>query len=71
MTVLTPAQRATLQKVLAACNQALPRIELLEGMGAHSQGLADRARELRARREYLVNMANTALELDRQISERA
>lgn len=71
MTVLTAAQRATLQKVMAACNQALPRIELLEGLGAHSQGLADRARELRSRRDYLVNIANTALELDRQIGERS
>jgi len=68
MNVLTPAQRATLQKVLAACNQALPRIEMLEGIGAHSPALMERARELRSRREYLVNIATTALELDRQIS---
>jgi hypothetical protein len=68
MSVLTPAQRATLQKCLAACNQALPRIELLEGLGAHSPALMERARELRSRRDYLVNLATTALELDRQIS---
>jgi len=68
MNVLTAAQRATLQKVLAACNQALPRIEMLEGIGAHSPALMERARELRSRRDYLVNIATTALELDRQIS---
>ena len=69
MPVLSATQTATLQKVLAACNNVLPRIEMLEQLGAHSPALLERARELRSRREYLVTLATSALELNRQIKD--
>lgn len=67
MSVLTNAQVAALQRVLATCNQVLPRIEMLEALAAVNPDMRQRVAELRAQREYLVQLATTALEIDRQI----
>lgn len=67
--ILTATQMATLQKVQAAMNHVLPRIEMLEALGQHSPALMERAKELRSRREYLTNLATTALELNRQLGD--
>jgi Zn-dependent protease with chaperone function len=65
--VLSTAQQATLQKIQAAANQALPRIEFLEGLANVHPILKERAKELRDRREYLAQLATAGLELNRQI----
>lgn len=68
--ILTNPQIATLQRVLAACNHVLPRIEMLEQLAAINPTIAQRAAELRAMREYQVQFATAALEIDRQIAQR-
>lgn len=65
--ILTPTQVATFQKVQAACNQVLPRIEFLESLAAVNPALRERAQELRDRREYLTQLSTSALELNRQL----
>ena len=69
--ILTNTQIATLQRVKANCNQALPRIEMLEALAAVNPALKPRAEELRAMREYQLQFATTALELDRQLSSKS
>ena len=68
--ILTAAQVATLQKVQAAANQVLPRIEFLEALAAVNPSLRERAKELRDRREYLTQLSTSALELNRQVAGR-
>lgn len=65
--ILTAAQQTTLQKVQAATNQVLPKIEFLEALAQSSPALQQRAKELRDRREYLAQLATSALELNRQM----
>jgi hypothetical protein len=65
--ILTAPQVATLKRALAAANQALPRIEMLEQLGQHSSGIRAAAQELRTKREYIVQLATSTLEIDRQI----
>lgn len=68
--ILSNTQTATLQRILAACNNVLPRIEMLEALGAINPAIGNRVRELRTQREYQVQLANTTLEVDRQLSAR-
>lgn len=65
--ILSTAQTATLQKVQAACNQVLPRIEYLEALAGVNPALRERSKELRDRREYLTQLSTSALELNRQV----
>lgn len=65
--ILTAAQLTTLQKVQAAMNQVLPKIEFLEALAQSNPAIRDRAKELRERREYLTQLATSALELNRQM----
>ena len=65
--ILTNAQISTLQRVKAACNQVLPRIEMLEQLGHLNATIGQRAAELRAQREYQFQLAESALEIDRQV----
>lgn len=67
MPVLTNAQVATLQRVLATANNVLPRIEMLEGVARVNTSLTQRVAELRAQREYLVQLATATLEIERQL----
>lgn len=66
--VLTNQQIASLQRVISQCNHALPRIELLEALAAVNPVLKGRVNDLRTNREYQVQLANTALEVERQLS---
>lgn len=68
--ILTNAQVSTLQKVQALCNQALPRIEFLESLAQTHPAIRERVQELRTRRDYLANLATSALELNRQIGDK-
>ena len=65
--ILSATQVATLQKVQAATNHVLPRIEFLEGLAAVNPALNERVKELRDRREYLAQLATSALALNRQL----
>lgn len=65
--ILTTAQAATLRRVLSSCNNVLPKLEMLEALGASNPSIAQRARELRQQREYMCQLATTALEIDRQV----
>lgn len=67
MGVLTTAQASAMRRVQAIANDVLPRIEFLEALAGVSPELAARVRDLRTQREYLYNLALTALELDRSI----
>jgi hypothetical protein len=67
MPILTSAQVAAMQRALSAANQVLPRLEMLEQLAQVNPGLRQRVSELRAQREYLYQLAMTALELDRQV----
>lgn len=67
MPVLNNAQVATLQKALAAMNNVLPRIEMLEAMAQVNPHLQSRVKDLRAQREYLAQFAQTTLEVERQL----
>lgn len=67
MPVLSSAQIATLQRTLATANNVLPRIEMLESLSRINPQLASRVGELRSQREYLVQLATAALEIDRQL----
>lgn len=68
--ILTATQQATLQKVQASMNYVLPKIEFIEGLAAVNPALKERAKELRDRREYLTQLATTALELNRQLGNK-
>lgn len=65
--ILTATQISTLQKVQAAANQVLPKVEFLEALAASNPAIRERAKEMRDRREYLAQLATTALELNRQL----
>lgn len=67
--VLTNQQIAHLQRVISQCNHGLPRIELLEALAAINPTLKARVNDLRTTREYQVSMSNTALEVERQLSQ--
>lgn len=67
--ILSNPQLATLQRVLAACNHALPRIEMLEQVGTINPQMRQRAEELRAQREYQVQLATMLLEINRQAKD--
>lgn len=66
--VLSNAQVATLQRVLAVTNNVLPRLEMLEALANINVSMKPRVQELRAQREYLAQLATAALEIERQIS---
>lgn len=66
--ILTKAQNAAFQKAKAVANDVLPKIEFIEGLARVNQQMLERAKELRSRREYLVQLADTALELDRSLT---
>lgn len=68
MGVLTNPQVATLQRILAITNEVLPKLELLEALAQINGSMAQRVKELRTNREYLVQLATAALEIDRQIT---
>lgn len=67
MPVLKSAQVATLQRVLATANNVLPALEMLEGVARINTSLTSRVSELRAQREYLVQLATATLEIERQL----
>lgn len=68
--VLTASQIASLQRVISQCNHALPRIELLAALAEVNPMLKGRVNDLKTQREYQVTMANTALEVDRQLGSK-
>lgn len=65
--MLTRAQISSFEKAIAASNNALARIEMLERLGSINPQLATRAAELRAKRDYLHQLAETALEFNQQM----
>lgn len=67
MPVLSNAQVATLQKVLAVTNNVLPRLEMLESLSKINISMGPRVQELRSQREYLAQLATAALEIERQL----
>lgn len=67
MPVLTNAQVATLQRVLAITNNVLPRLEMLESLANINTAMRPRVHELRTQREYLAQLATAALEIERQL----
>lgn len=69
MSILTKPQIAAFQRAKAVANDVLPKIEFIEGMAKVNGAMQERAKELRARREYLVQLAETALELDRSLGQ--
>jgi hypothetical protein len=68
MMILTKPQIATLEKAVATANNVLPRIEFLEALSRSSPLLAERVQELRAKRDYLHQLATSALDLNRQLA---
>ena len=62
--ILTSGQRAALQRAAAAALQLLPKIELLEALGNVSPQWAERAAELRVRRDLLARLAEAGLQFD-------
>lgn len=67
MPILSNAQVATLQKVLAVTNNVLPRLEMLEALANINVAMKARVQELRSQREYLAQLATAALEIERQV----
>lgn len=66
--ILTKPQIGTLEKAVATANNVLPRIEYLEALAKSSPLLAERVQELRAKRDYLHQLATSALDLNRQLA---
>lgn len=66
--ILTRAQIAACEKAQAVANNVEPRILLLEALAKVNPALAPRVEELRAKRNYLSALAETALEFDRQMA---
>lgn len=57
------------QRALAACNDVLPALERLEEIAAVYPPILERVQDLRARQEYLRAAAETALGMDRTLSD--
>lgn len=67
MPVLTTAQVATLQRVLATTNNVFPRIETLQAWAQINPAIASRVADLSTQRDYLAQLATAALEIERQL----
>lgn len=67
MPVLTAAQVGTLQRAIAASNQVLPKLEMLEAIAQVNTAAQPRVAELRAKREYAMQLATTILTIERQL----
>lgn len=66
--ILTRAQISNFEKAIAAANNVLPKIEILERLGYMNPQLAERVRQLRVKRDYLYQFAEAALEFNAQTS---
>lgn len=66
--ILTRAQISNFEKAIAQANTVLPKLELLEKLAASNPGLAARVTDLRTKRDYLYQLAESALEFNNQIS---
>lgn len=66
--ILTRPQIAAFEKAIAACNNVVPRLELLKALARVNPALQPRVDELQTKRDYLHSLAETALEFDRQLS---
>lgn len=66
--ILTRAQIAAFEKAQAVAINILPRLEHLRAMARVDPRLQPRVEELEAKRRYLHDLAEAALEFDRQLS---
>ena len=66
--ILNKAQKAVLDKAVATANFVLPLVEYFEKLAQLSPQIAERANEMRVRREHLYQLATSALDLDNQVS---
>lgn len=65
--ILSNAQRNAVQRAQAGANDVRPLIEYLEQLGAVDPRIRDRIASLRVDLDYLTLVANTALDLDRNL----
>lgn len=66
--ILNDRQKATLNKAIAVANNVLPHVEYLERVAALVPELQQRAEQIRTKRDYLLHVANTLLDVDRMMS---
>jgi len=59
--ILTTAQLGAFQRAIAAANNVLPKVELIEHLAAVAPALQARAQELRSRMDYLRTLAEAAI----------
>lgn len=67
--MLTTTQRKAFQDALASVNTIRPQVEYLERVAAGAPHIAEEVQELRVRLDYLNTMAETALTVDRELSQ--
>lgn len=68
--ILTAAQVSAFERAIASSNNVLPKIEILERLGTINPPLAERARQLRTKRDYLYQLSEAALEFNAQVPAR-
>lgn len=69
MSVLNDRQRAALQRGVAAANEILPRVEYLSKVAALVPEIQTRADQIRTKRDYLLHVSQTMLDVDRMMSQ--
>jgi hypothetical protein len=68
VSVLNDRQRAVCERGIAAANEILPRVEYLQKVAALIPELQPRADQLRVKRDYLLHVSQTLLDVDRMMS---
>lgn len=67
--ILTATQRKTFDKGVALANEILLKLKYLESLAAAVPELQPRVDQIRAKRDYLYHLSQTALDLDHQMSQ--
>lgn len=66
--ILSRPQIAAFERAIATSNNVLPKIEMLEELARSNPALAERAKELRTKREFIKQLAESALQFNSSLS---
>ena len=69
--ILTSAQVKSLEKGLAAVQAALAKIQYLDKLSEADETLKERVQPILSQNQFLLTLANLALELNEQIGEQS